>query len=527
VSIWQQIIRLIFLGGLVLFVISLPIFNVGLSIATIWLSAIWLIALTTDIVIGDDRFKMIRKLGQNKPALILIIIYLIHVIGLLYTEDVSYAMSDLRAKLPLFVIAVVMSGCPSPTKKEFSLILKIFLMALAFSAMCSLVAFFGLVDVEYHDIREITHAFITRISHIRLGILVAFGICVSWYLFRTEKHSWIYLVSALFFLCFIWLLQSLTGAIVLMGAIVTWSVVKILTHQSKKRRLLAGAIIVTIPLLIISTFFFGLNNYYTVEPFNPETADKTTPRGEGYFHDLDNKQVENGHFVWTYVAWTELENSWEARSNIGFREPDKLGHPLYGTLVRYMTSRGLRKDADGVAALSDEEIRAIESGTTSVSESRTAGLKSRVNKLFFEIDVYRHGGNPSGNSLTQRFEFWRVAVLVIKKNPWIGVGTGDVQAAMEHGYNENNSMLDPHYRLRAHNQYLSIGIGFGLIGLVVFVLCLIKLGQQVKWRSHFLFVCFFSMALLSFFTEDTLETQTGVSFFAFFSMFFLSVSKRL
>jgi hypothetical protein len=48
-----------------------------------------------------------RRLIENKVAVLTLSIYLIHLIGLLYTENFKYASLDLEIKLPLFIIPFV------------------------------------------------------------------------------------------------------------------------------------------------------------------------------------------------------------------------------------------------------------------------------------------------------------------------------------------------------------------------------------------------------------------------------------
>jgi hypothetical protein len=47
-----------------------------------------------------------------------------------------------------------------------------------------------------------------------------------------------------------------------------------------------------------------------------------------------------------------------------------------------------------------------------------------------------------------------------------------------------------------------------------------------KKTVDYLYITFFLIAVVSFLTEDTLETQAGVTFFAFFNSFFLFVFKK-
>jgi O-antigen ligase len=156
-----------------------------------------------------------------------------------------------------------------------------------------------------------------------------------------------------------------------------------------------------------------------------------------------------------------------------------------------------------------------------VDYKNISSLKGRIREIIWEIDLYKKTGDANGHSLTQRFEYWKTASMIIKNNLLIGVGTGDVAAAFDKEYIQSNSSLYAKWRLRAHNQYLSIAVGMGLIGLLWFLITLFYPMYKLKMQFNYLYMAFFIIALVSFFTEDTLETQAGVTFFAFFNSFFL------
>jgi hypothetical protein len=251
------------------------------------------------------------------------------------------------------------------------------------------------------------------------------------------------------------------------------------------------------------------------------SLEKSTPRGEPYDHHANFPFIENGHYVMTYVAWGELYETWYVRSIMHPDSLDGRGHVLKGTLIRYLASKDLRKDADGVRALTNEDIRAIEAGVPTCTEMSERGLHKRLNRIFFEWSNYRAGGDPDGHSVIQRWEFWKTAAWIIKHNAWIGVGTGDVKDAFQEAYTINNSPLDDAYRLRAHNQYLTMWVTYGVFGLLAFLVIVF----WPVWRSeqrNTLTVMIVLLVSLSFLTEDTLESQAGVMFMAYFYTLFTS-----
>jgi len=67
-------------------------------------------------------------------------------------------------------------------------------------------------------------------------------------------------------------------------------------------------------------------------------------------------------------------------------------------------------------------------------------------------------------------------------------------------------------------------VALGVCGLVVFLMHLIYPLILLRNSVHILFWPFFILAIISFFLEDTLETQAGLSFYAVFNSLFLSTA---
>jgi O-antigen ligase len=186
----------------------------------------------------------------------------------------------------------------------------------------------------------------------------------------------------------------------------------------------------------------------------------------------------------------------------------------------------LRKDAEGVMALSDEDIHNIEQGVANYNNWKHPGLRARLSSTLFEYGLYRKYDNPNGGSLSQRIEFTRASFYLIRQHPWFGVGTGDVPQAFSQAYDEIHSPLKEEFRFRAHNQYLAIAVAFGLMGLAFFLVVLLYPYFSSKRNRSYLFTVFLCIILLSMFPEDTLETQAGASLFAFFEALLVVTQQR-
>jgi len=136
------------------------------------------------------------------------------------------------------------------------------------------------------------------------------------------------------------------------------------------------------------------------------------------------------------------------------------------------------------------------------------------------------GGRYDGHSVVQRLEYWKAALGIISSNPIIGVGTGDIQDAFDEQYEIMHSHLSDRWRLRAHNQYLTMFAVFGVVGFLLFLFSLIYPYMKEKKTMNFCYSVFLLIILISMITEDTLETQAGVTFYAFFNSLFLFAENK-
>ena len=264
-----------------------------------------------------------------------------------------------------------------------------------------------------------------------------------------------------------------------------------------------------------------ISKFYTVEKIDFKNLEQYTALGNPYQHNTKLKQIENGHYVWLYVCPKELKREWNRISDFAYEGKDKKGQQIKTTLKRYLTSKGLRKDSVGVSALTDKDIKNIENGMANYIYAQRYTLYPKVYQIIWEIDVYRKGANPAGNSITQRWEFFKTASSIIQQNFCFGTGTGDVQDVFDEQYEKNESMLPPGKRLRTHNQYVTFFVSFGVVGFLMIMFCLLYPPiKRAGFRNYF-FVVFFLIAMLSMLNEDTLENQIGVTFFSYFYALFL------
>jgi len=501
----------IYFFALCLMIVALPLSKFLMSISLFVLAGNWL---------WEGHFKeKFHKFFHNKAALVLCSFFILHVIGLIYTSDFSYAFKDLRTKLPLLILPLILCTTKCLNKKRFTQLMLLFVAAVISGTFISTYIF---IKNQFIDIRDIS----VFISHIRFSLLICISVFTLLYFILKDSNTTHKIISGLalcwlvFFLFFI--LASITGTSILIVTAICLTIYFILKRQTKISIKLT---LLSISLLASVVIFIFVNNVIKknvkINPVDFSNLEKYTSYGNLYYNDTTNHSFENGNYVWIYVSEKELREAWNKRSHIDFNGKDKKGQKLKYTLIRFLTSKAERKDADGISKLTDKEISSVEKGIPNVKLQNKFSIKSRIYETIWDYNNYKNNGNPSKHSVAQRFEFWKTSTCIIKANFWFGVGTGDMNIAFEEQYAKMHSRLEKKYQLRSHNQYLSIFVGFGLIGFVWFIFFLIYPPVVTKKMFDYFYFVFFIIAILSMLTEDTIESQTGVMFFAFFNSLFL------
>jgi len=468
---------------------------------------------------GDYRMKWDR-LKSRKAIWVLSLFFIIPLIGMIYTADWSYGIHDLKIKIPLLAMPLVIGTSETISRRNLKLILLVFVASVSISSLVSLLIVFEIIPYAYTDVRE-TSLFI---SHIRLALLVDMSVFIlSFYALRRKVSTWERLgifAWAAYLIVYLVAVKALTGLVVglLVGFVLClrW-ILKLENFMLKWFSIVA---LLTVPVLVSLYISSQVSGFYTINQ-DMSNLDKTTVNGNPYWHDTTNLHLENGYYTGLYICEMEMRPAWNRISDYDYDGQDDKGHELRYTLIRYLTSKGLRKDAYGISQLTPDDINLIEQGYANHIYLNRKKFSVRIYELIWEIDVYRKGGNPSGHSVTQRIEYLKTGLRILADQPFTGVGTGDVPSAFENKYQEINTQLDPEWRLRAHNQWLTFAISFGLPGAFILLLAFILPGFLQKKYSHYFFLLFIMVSFLSMFNEDTLETQAGVAFFAFFYPFIL------
>lgn len=473
------------------------------------------------IIEGDFKRKW-QVMKTSKVLWVMCSFYILHLIGLFWTSDFDYALNDLRIKLPLFWFPLLFITSKPIEEKETHGLLWLFTASVFIASITCTFVWLGLTWHKVVDIRDIS----IFNSHIRFALMIDLTICFLLYdFFKTGK--WVLylikLVLIVWLVVFLGIMQSFTG-IVILGAVFTYY--SFLFLKRLQRPVLKAGAFVVIGLFAAFVTLLVIKEIKEQQvPVKPIVRLNKTINGNNYYNDLTSLEAENGNLIWANICVEELESEWNKRSVTKFKDNDKKGNPIGTTLIRYMSSKGLNKDASGIYKLTDQDIKMVESGTTNYLYTNKTGIETRIHEFLYEYDAYKKGKNPTGHSFLMRLEFWRVGLEIIERKWIYGVGTGDLQKAYNNQYQISGTKLANEWRLRSHNQFMAITIAFGITGLVCFLVYLFYPLVSIK-NKHHLFAPFFIISLLSMLNEDTLETQAGVTFFGFFYCFLFSGGKE-
>lgn len=495
------------------------LYVIGLSSIAIGLSLSKPLIGLGQIIIGlawflEGNYKQrIQAFFSNKIALALILFFIISVIGLANTSNFSYGFADIKRKLPLFVIPFVLFGVRF-NQQQLKLIFKVYVAGVVAASLWSMFVKLGGLGITIVDDRDLSRFN----SHIRFGLEICIAIFGLGYYFFKEMSlkSKIYIALALLWLLvFLFILHLYTGVLVL---IIT-PLFLLLFYGFRTNRIKLKIILFLFPLLIVgaSTWYINknINTFYGQQ--NTLEEKKYSPYGEIYYHDLTNDDKENGNYVYRNIAKEELEYAWNKVSKIHFRGKDLKSQPIEATLIRFITSKGEYKNQKAVMALTPQEINAIEKGLSNCNNLKMNAFDRRIQSTIWEFDNYKRGRDYNGHSTVMRWGYWKTAFQIFKENIVFGVGTGDIQDAFNQQYEKENSILTEKFRLRAHNQFITVFVTFGFFGGFLFMVFLCYPLLSLNLKNHFLYLAFFLVMFVSMFTEDTLDTQVGITLFVFFN----------
>ncbi|MDD4227305.1 MAG: O-antigen ligase family protein [Mariniphaga sp.] len=462
---------------------------------------------------------------KNRSWMILLFplsIFAVYFAGTFFTLDFNFALYELNKNLFWIIIPLAVYLSPKLSEKKINILLLIFVASVI---LASFISTGKLLMHSYTRILEFRST--SSVSHIRFSLQVVLSIILlSWFLMqenflKSTSQRFLFLIAMIWLTCFLFLLKSLLGILAFLGTLMfalLFFVRRI--NIFKWRALLVTAFVL---VLLIPVIFTGrvIYDFFDFKEVDPDTVEYFSPSGNKYHHDFEDKTRENGYLVYTYICDEELRREWNKLSK---KDYDELlnGFPLSITLIRYLTSMGVRKDSAGVSVLTAGDVALIEDGITNCNfKNSYFSLYPRIYETIWEVDNYIRTGDPNNKSLAQRIEFVRASALLIKKNPLFGIGTGNWILKYNEVYDEMQSLLMDEKRGPSHNQYLNYMVKFGVTGLIWILFALLYPFFKTGNRSHYIFILFLISFAFANLGDANMETHMGLSFFVFFYSLFL------
>lgn len=515
---------------LVLLAISLPLSKFMMSVFQFVLVIIWLwdgFSLASArssqqhifryflLCARQNSIHKIKVFFKNKLALIAASLFLLYLFGLLYNPNWTEAGLELKGKLPILGLALILGSMPVLSHKQYRDLIFWFTFAIFVAVILGYIAFF---QRDFSDPRDL----VLFVSPVRFSLMSCFAIfSVAFYIIKDEslapKLKAFLILQSLTILSFLFLIESIIGILILIVLVFIIGSIFIYSLQKTSLKFILTLLVLAGPIILFLTIKSSFEEFYKVDSILFEDLDTHTYQGEQYKHDTINFGIEDGKYIGLYLAENELKDAWEERSNIYYNSTDLKAQPIRKTLIRYLNSKDLRKDSKGVNQLTDLDISHIEAGIANINYVHNPGIKTRLSRILFGLEVYKRTNNPNGNSLMQRFEYWVNTWNIFAHNPLIGVGYTNLPEAFAKQYSLNQTKLDKNNQMETHNQYLLVLAGFGLIGFIWFMLSIfspILISHRFLDYHYLIFMIIIALSMLS---EDTLQTQVGVTFFAFFN----------
>ncbi len=502
----EKIHRYLFLFGLISLGFGMMMGTVPTSVPQFILLGNWLLE-------GNFRNKWIQ-LKSNTLFWILSSVFLIHVLGLIHTDDLAAGLKDVKTKMPLMFLPIIFFSSKPLSLKEFHLFLYFFIAgSVVNTAWCLIYSFV----LHQNEVMRNASRFM---SHIRLGLYLNLAVASCIYFIYQSKRFLFQLILGVLILYFVYVLYALGLATGILNFLVLLSLsLLVFIYRQNTVIKIVGVLLLVLLITIVTTYVLRINQAQIgVKPSDVNIPKQTTTSGRPYIHFEENGQKENGYFIQVNIQPIELQKEWKRRfpaDSFDYQSGHNIGR--YEVLIRYLSSKGLTKDSLALSQLNEEDFQNIQKNYTNSEYGQWSFLHKRIYEFVNEYDEFKHGRYVNGHSMTMRLYFWKAALQTIQKHTFFGVGTGDVQSQLNKTYVETHSPLSEEWYKRPHNQFLTVTVALGIFGLLIFIFSIFYPILKFRKELHVLFWPFILLALGSFLMEDTLETQAGLSFYAVFN----------
>ncbi len=220
------------------------------------LSVLSLVLMFVLAIIRLIRKPFLIKKNYSKSTLLFLLLYLLHIIGLLYSSNINEGLVDLQTKLGLIIIPFIFLAIDRISQREFSLYSYAFILGCTIGCISgfyhatSLYFEKGYTDYLYSGY----FSFFIPSNYYSIYLLTA--LVLIWHLTKTNNYSWLskclHITPIIILIIGVILTASRASflAIILIG--ILWVGYQLIYGENWKNRLLSSCII----LSIISAIYF-------------------------------------------------------------------------------------------------------------------------------------------------------------------------------------------------------------------------------------------------------------------------------
>lgn len=198
---------------------------------------------------------------------------------------------------------------------------------------------------------------------------------------------------------------------------------------------------------------------------------------------------------------------------------------LYGSLFIYGIYKLISfKKNSGPSRLSAMTFIILVAVSPFIAIQVSPTLKQKIGYMNYDWMQSRNAQSQEYSD-TERIMTYKAAWQIIKSNPLIGTGYGDVRQEAHLYYDKNYNRADL-FKL-PHSQFLLTWAGSGLLGLIIFISGFYTPLLAIKWNSirGLLLMSLYFNFTLSFLVENSLERSMSVAFFLIVALVLIRIKE--
>jgi len=424
--------------------------GIGLQIA---LYKIAIIALLLQWILGANFKSKLDKLKANNFGIIFIILYLLYALSLIWSDNVSVALTDLLLKSPMFILPLVILSQSTLTNKQInSILLSFVLSSIALNLYCLVDAYFTFLKTNTFN-QFYYHRLTVNMHTAYQAMFTCFSIAILIYLRIKEKliENWL-MYSGVFIQFILILLLSSRMQILIMITLVP---IYLIFKYYKERKIYLG--------VIYTLIIFGLMQFIMTAPSSLNYRYKQTITHVSSI-GVDSGNSDPRKFIWEN-GLDVIKKNWLLGVGAGDAKDILIERYKLNILENPISE-----------SLMDSTIISLESNTKLVDYLKK---KSQEKEVSYDYQLNQYAKN-----------------------------------SLERRNNRFKNFVKRAYNF--HNQYLQTFGTIGIFGLLLLLYLLaIPFFKSIK-ELDYLSAIFLFIVGSSFLTESMLERQAGVSFIVFF-----------